>query len=90
MNFGTSGQGNPSLGWLKSSEDMQRGWKAEGPTGIGDLGNFVAVVAIPTQGQEKRQRGTTMAHSPALTSTCVCESNDRSCLWFVSIFKAYT
>jgi hypothetical protein len=29
------------------------GWEAEELTGIGDLGDFVAIVAIPTQCQEK-------------------------------------
>jgi len=29
------------------------GWEAEELTGIGDLGDLVAIVAIPTQGQEK-------------------------------------
>lgn len=29
------------------------GWEAEELTGIGDLSNFVAIEAIPTQAQEK-------------------------------------
>jgi hypothetical protein len=32
------------------------GWEAEELTGIGDLGDFVAIVAIPTQGSGKSDR----------------------------------
>jgi hypothetical protein len=28
------------------------GWEVEGLTSIGDLGDFVTIVAIPTEGQE--------------------------------------
>ena len=52
MSFGTSGQGSPFLGWLKIRLGHAIGWEVEGLTSIGDLSDFVTIVAIPTEGQE--------------------------------------